>query len=96
MLLSPEVRDYLSALMAPVATGETLTQKEYLALVQSVYGKGLAEEIASAKITLTIDFPGTISVIQGGKATKNRGVFTIPLGDLLVLERPLRYEVAWQ
>ncbi|MHB9292873.1 hypothetical protein Holit_01986 [Hollandina sp. SP2] len=94
-LFSPEVRDYLSALMAPVATGESLSQSEYLALVQSVYGKALADEITAARIQVTIDFPGAISAIQGGRASENRAEFTIPLGDMLVLERPLLYEVFW-
>ncbi|MDR2796755.1 MAG: hypothetical protein LBB80_00240 [Treponema sp.] len=95
-LLSPEVRDYLSALMAPVATGESLSQKEYFALIQSIYGKPLADEITAARIQVTIDFPGSISTIQGGRAAENRAAFTIPLGDMLVLEHPLIYEVFWQ
>ncbi|MDR0723083.1 MAG: hypothetical protein LBF75_09900 [Treponema sp.] len=95
-LFSPEVRDYLSVLMAPVATGESLSQKEYLALVQSVYGKALADEITAARIQVTIDFPGSISTIHGGRASANRAEFTIPLGDMLVLERPLIYEVFWK
>jgi hypothetical protein len=94
-LFSPDVRDYLSALMAPVATGEALSQQEYLVLVQSVYGKAVAEEITASRIHLTIDFPGSISSIQGGRASENRAEFTIPLGDLLVLDSPLRYEVSW-
>ncbi|MDR3115909.1 MAG: hypothetical protein LBU25_10370 [Treponema sp.] len=95
-LFSPEVRDYLSALMAPVATGESLSQKEYLALVQSVYGKALADELTAARIQVAIDFPGSISAIQGGRAAANRAEFTIPLGDMLVLDRPLLYEVSWK
>ncbi|MDR1031376.1 MAG: hypothetical protein LBL76_10960 [Treponema sp.] len=95
-LLSTDVQDYLSALMAPVATGETLSQREYLALVQSVYGKAVAEEIAAARIQVTIDFPGSISTIRGGRFAGNQAEFTMPLVDILVLERPLVYEVYWK
>jgi hypothetical protein len=95
-LLSSDVQDYLSALMAPVATGENLSQREYLALVQSVYGKAVAEEIAAARIQVTIDFPGSVSTIRGGRFAGNQAEFTIPLGDILVLERPLVYEVSWK
>jgi hypothetical protein len=95
-LFSSDVQDYLSALMAPVATGESLSLQEYLALVQSVYGKAVAEEIAAARIQVTIEFPGSISTIQGGRFSENRAEFTIPLGDILVLERPLVYEVYWK
>jgi hypothetical protein len=95
-LFSTDVRDYLSALMAPVATGEALSRQEYLDLVQSVYGKAIAEEISASRIQLNIDFPGSISTIRGGRAAENRAEFTIPLSELLVLERPLLYEVFWK
>jgi hypothetical protein len=98
-VLSPDVAAYLSALMAPVATGEVLSKGEYLSLVRSVYGKGVADEIAAARIQVSINFPRPISAIQGGvvsTASKNRGEFDIPLLDLLVLENPLVYEVSWK
>jgi hypothetical protein len=94
-LISPEVADYLSVLMAPVATGETLSKGEYLGLVTSIYGRGVAEEIASAKIRALIDFPGPISAVRGGTYTGKRAVFAVPLLDLLVLESPLDYEIRW-
>ncbi|MDR2495386.1 MAG: hypothetical protein LBD24_09225 [Spirochaetaceae bacterium] len=97
-LLSPDAVDYLSALMAPAATGEALSKTEYVALVRSVYGRGIAEEIAGARVWAAVDFPGPISAIRGGTvsgASKNRAEFDIPLLDLLVLETPLEYEVSW-
>lgn len=98
-LLSPNVAGYLSALMAPVVTGETLSKGEYLGLVRSVYGKGVADEIVGARIQVSIEFPRPISAIRGGVvsiASKTRGEFDIPLLDLLVLENPLEYEVSWK
>jgi hypothetical protein len=97
--LSPDVADYLSALMAPVITGEALSKGEYLGLVRSVYGRGVADEIAAARIQGSLDFPKPISAIRGGVvsgASKNRGEFDIPLLDLLVLETPIHYEVSWK
>lgn len=94
-LISPEVVDYLSVLMAPVATGEPLTKGEYLVLVSSIYGKGVADEITAAKIRALIDFPGPISSVRGGTYTGRRAVFEVPLLDLLVLESPLNYEIRW-
>jgi hypothetical protein len=81
--------------MAPVATGESLTKGEYLALVGSIYGKGVADEITAAKIHAFIDFPGPISSVRGGAYTGRRAVFEVPLLDLLVLESPLNYEIRW-
>jgi hypothetical protein len=95
-LLSQDAADYLSALMAPVSTGEPLTQAGYLGLVESVYGKGIAEELRGAVIRADIVFPGEITAIRGGTASGNRADFTIPLLDLMVLNPPIQYEVIWK
>jgi hypothetical protein len=95
-LISPDVTDYLSALMAPAATGEALSKAEYLFLVSTIYGRPLSDEIAAAKIFITIDFPGPVRSIRGGTYQARRAQFELPLADLLVLEPPLEYEVRWQ
>jgi len=95
-LMSPEISDYLAALMAPIATGEGLTKTEYLALVGSVYGRGIADEIAGAAINASIDLPGQVQSVRGGTFSGRRAEFAIPLLDLLVLETPLRYEIRWR
>ena len=95
-LLSPEIGVYLEALMAPLATGEKLAKTEYLTLVASVYGKGIADEISQAAIQISIDFPGQVRSVRGGTFSGKKAEFSIPLLDLLVLETPLNYEVAWR
>ncbi|MDR2101518.1 MAG: hypothetical protein LBP43_03000 [Treponema sp.] len=95
-LISPEVTDYLSAFMAPVVTGEVLSQGEYLDLVASLYGRTLADEIAAARIYASVDFPGPLQSVRGGTFSGRRAEFAVPLVDLLVLENPLEYEVRWQ
>jgi hypothetical protein len=94
--ISPEITDYLSALLAPAATGEALTNAEYLDLVGSVYGKGVAGEISKAKINAVINFPGQVQAVTGGRAQGREARFEIPLTDLLVLSKPLDYEVSWK
>jgi len=93
--LSPEVEEYLSALMAPVALGEYMPAREYLNLVSMIYGSPLADEIAAARIRASIDFPRPITSVSGGSSAGKRAEFDIPLLDILVLEKPLRYEVNW-
>jgi hypothetical protein len=93
--LSPDVEDYLMALMAPVALGEPSSRLEYIALVSSVYGRPLANEISEAKIHASIEFPRPIKTIRGGTAAGRQAEFEVPLLDVLVLEQPLRYEVSW-
>jgi hypothetical protein len=94
--ISPEAGDYLSALMAPVATGEALSKKEYLELVASIYGKNIADEIAASTIRAAISFPGQIQSVRGGGFSGREARFETPLADLLVLENPLDYEVVWR
>jgi hypothetical protein len=95
-LISEDVAEYLSALMAPAATGEVLTRAEYLVLAASVYGKAVADEIAAAKIDAVFDFPGPVGTVRGGSFQGSRVRFEVPLLDLLVLESPLSYEVTWK
>ena len=95
-LISPDVTVYLEALMAPLATGEKLTKKEYLELVGSVYGKAIADEIGRASVRVSIDFPGPIQSARGGSYSGTRAEYTISLLDLLVLETPLYYEIVWK
>ena len=95
-MISADIRDCLSALFAPAATGDTLSKAEYLELVEDIYGKALAEEIAAATIAVTIGFPGAISSVQGGTFTGASAAFTMALADFLVLEDPLEYEVVWR
>lgn len=94
-LLSPEISDYLHALMAPLATGEEMSKSEYLSLVASFYNRTISDEIAHSRILASIDFPGPISSIRGGTFTGRKAFFDIPLLDLLVAETPLVYEVTW-
>jgi hypothetical protein len=95
-MISANVRDYLSALFAPAATGEPLSKAEYLELVEDIYGKALADEIAAAEIAVTIVFPGAISSVKGGSFSGSSASFIIALADILVLENPLEYEVVWE
>jgi hypothetical protein len=95
-LISPEISMYLNALMAPIATGEAMTRADYLALVGSVYGRGIADEISSSSIRASVNFPGAIQRIKGGTFTGSKADFEVPLLDILVLETPLNYEVVWK
>jgi len=94
-LLSPEISDYLNALMAPITTGEDLSKIEYLELVASFYNRAISDEIAGSRINASIQFPGVITGVRGGTFSGRTARFDISLLDLLVLETPLVYEVNW-
>jgi hypothetical protein len=95
-LISTEMSEYLSALMAPLATDEVLTKTEYLFLVSSMYGRGIADEISKAAINASLEFPGPVQSVTGGTFSGRKAEFVIPLLDILVLETPLRYEITWK
>ena len=93
--LSPEITDYLTAILAPIAIGDEMTKIEYLELVTSFYNKAVSDEIAASRIRASIDFPANVTFVKGGTSAGRRAVFDVPLLDLLVLETPLSYEVTW-
>ena len=94
-----QIGDFLArqavALMAPIATGEALSKTEYLSLVNAVYGKAIADEISQSSIRASIECPGAVRTVRGGTFSGRRADFVIPLLDILVLDTPLYYEVAW-
>lgn len=92
---SPDVADYLSAIMAPLATGEVLTVSEYLDLLAAIYGGTVSAEIKNALVSIDLRVPGTIKSVKGGTFTQNQANFSVPLTDLLVLENPVSYEIVW-
>jgi hypothetical protein len=94
--LSKDIYDYLTALMAPIATGEKMTKDEYLELVGSFYNKSISDEIASSRIRLSVELPGAVTSAKGGTFSGKKANFDIPLIDLLVLQTPLVYEVNWK
>ena len=98
-LLSPDVCEYLEALMAPAvvpeALGEGITKLEYLDLVSSVYGRPLANEIAAASFIAYIEFPRALKGVKGGIGRGKTAEINIPLIDILVLEEPLFYTFSW-
>jgi hypothetical protein len=94
--LSPEIADFLNALMAPIATGEVLSKSEYQQLIASFYNRTISDEIAASRIRASIEFPGAISNVKGGTFSGRRAEFDIPFLDLLVLETPLIFEVNWR
>lgn len=93
--ISPELMDYLTALMAPAATGEAMAAAEYLSIVASVYGEGVAEELRAGRLRASVELPGPARSSRGGTVSGTRVDFTVPVVDLLVLEKPIELDAAW-
>ncbi len=94
--LSPEIRDYLEALMAPIATGEKMDSADYLALVALVYGPTIASELRTSVISVTLELPSPAFTVQGGSSKGKQVDFSIPLVDLLTLYKPISLGASWK
>lgn len=94
-----QTRSYVDLFMAPVFTGEPMSGGEYTALIASVYGKDLAQEIADARMEITLSAPRGEKAAScsnaGAKLSGRSARFSIPLLDLLVLEEPQAYRITW-
>ncbi|MDR1219596.1 MAG: hypothetical protein LBK73_08315 [Treponema sp.] len=107
-LLSPDAEDYLSCLMAPGLTTDwqyITTKAEYIRQLKATYntirnnrglGDALASELENATVSIALDLPGAVHSAQGGTFSGKCAEFTVPVLDLLTLEKPLAYEVAWE
>ncbi len=49
-----DVSSYIDLLMAPVFTGEQMTEDEYIDLIESVYGSSIAQEIKKGTIDIIL------------------------------------------
>ncbi len=109
-LMPASTKDYLDLLMAPVFTGEAMTEAEYRDLIGSAYGKTVAAELEAARFTLTVKAPAPVKSARIARAGQNANggaaagtvstdgaaaTFTLPLVTLLVLERPITLEMEW-
>lgn len=66
---------FMDLLMAPVFTGEEMTDTEYILLIGSVYGKSVADELKNSSFKLTLKNPdGT------------KGEYNLPLVKLLTMD----------
>lgn len=92
--------DTLDLLMAPVFTGETLSEGEYQDVIAAAYGKSLGNELALSHCVISVTCPATItrvSVTAPGTVVRKgaTAVISIPLSALLTLQKPLIASINW-
>ncbi|MGP1458335.1 MAG: hypothetical protein ACTTKL_03380 [Treponema sp.] len=71
--LPNEFQSYIDLFMAPVFTGENMSDADYLDLLSAVYGKPLADEFGNAVLTITL---------QNGTAKQEHKIRLIKLLNL--------------
>lgn len=83
--LPERTRSYIDLFMSPVITGDTMPKSEYTELVSMVYGKLLADELLGASLSLVLSAPNK----------KAQQKFSVPIIDLLLLEKPMSFSISW-
>lgn len=63
----PEITDYLDLLMAPVYTGEEITEQDYLELFATVYGESFAKDFENTNFVVKINVLDKIKNIETAK-----------------------------
>ena len=107
VLLSRDTFDQISALFPLIDNplfaslgpqgNEGTSEDEYLDMTEFMLGFGASEAILASTIELTVKVRGTVTGQNGGTRVGADTVrFAIPLIDVLLLEEPLEYRVAFR
>lgn len=84
--LPAHMQSYLDLFMIPSFTGETMSANEYKDLLSSVYGERVANEIANAKVKISL---------TGPTGTNVQKKFSFDLIELLTLTTEKAFSISW-
>ena len=97
--MDEQTRGYVDLFMAPVFTGEEMEGAEYAALIGSIYGKDMADELSTAMLELTLAAPKGRKVkscsASDARLSGRRASIQLPVLDLLVLTQERTYSITW-
>ncbi|MEI6875486.1 MAG: hypothetical protein WCL50_10205 [Spirochaetota bacterium] len=88
--------DILEALAPPALDAGDWSRAEYREMLADILGSKILPELDAATIDCAVSLPGKIVSSKGGTIEGSTWKFSIPLFDLLVLEKPIEYRVRWQ
>lgn len=101
-ILSDDTKASVDLLMAPVFTGEQMSENEYKELIISVYGEDISKELLSSEIKITLEVPegctlkkSSLSQTENSKTAKDKAVFNIPLIEFLTLQEAKTFSITW-
>lgn len=97
-VLFPGIDPYiLEALSPPALDPYPVTAEEYREMLAALLGQAALKELASAAVQLQIRTPSPITRSSGGKLSGGQSfTASLPLLELLVLEKPLSFSVSWR
>lgn len=97
-----EFADYAELLMAPIFTGENLSETEYLDLLAAAYGNSLQKELSDSVCILQGKTPGVITDFSWNneKIKKFNGkknfLLSVPLVSFLSNNEGISFNICWK
>ncbi|MEL3907987.1 MAG: hypothetical protein P1P64_03100 [Treponemataceae bacterium] len=97
-----DIKEYLELFASPITTGENLSSAEYEALILSVYGPKIANELKTSFFKVIVNCPGVIESVKSEPEGRvryfagNSATLTIPLSYMLSLEKPLLITISYK
>jgi hypothetical protein len=85
----------IDALSPPALYEDELTQDEYRQNLLLFFGKNHISAVDTSKYTITLIIPGHILSSSGLSVSGNKATCTFSLLDLLVLNKPIQFQITW-
>jgi hypothetical protein len=92
-------RELIDALAPPSLEGTPVTKDEYRLNLKAMFGSKNALAIETSKVTISFTAPSAIIASGGfptGGINSATAVISIPMLDLMVLERPIEFWISWK
>jgi hypothetical protein len=86
----------LEALSPPALEEDPLSLDEYKTMLKSVLGEKAMPAMEGAAIRLSISAPGPVLASSGGTLSGSTLKATIPILDILALEKPIKMQLRWK
>lgn len=89
-------RDLVEALSPPALSGDDYSPAEYRDALATILGTKTLPALDAASIDIALHVPGEITAFKGGRVEGSTWRASIPLLDLLVLEKPIELSISWR
>ncbi|HUX38970.1 MAG TPA: hypothetical protein VMV44_13805 [Rectinemataceae bacterium] len=86
----------VEALSPPALGGDDYSKQDYREALGSIIGTKSLPALDAASVSMTVKVPGDIVSYSGGKAEGSTWSVSVPLLDILVLEKPIELTLSWR
>jgi hypothetical protein len=86
----------LEALSPPLLSADELSRSEYREMLASILGERTMAVIDTSPVRLSLAAPGPVISSSGGRLSGSVLELSIPVLELLVLEKPIELSIRWK